>query len=174
MLPVAHVEAGLRSGDIHHPWPEEINRRIIGTIAALHCAPTDTAADALRRELFEEGNIELLADPDLAGESKCPSTDTVTFGGATLGETHDGFDAESYLEVPVRLFRELIRRACLDLRDKRHRSLSLWVLKKNQRALPFYKALGGQRCGKKTIEIGNRSFEEVCFGWRDTAPLIEA
>lgn len=49
-IPVAHVEAGLRSGDIHHPWPEEINRRIIGAVAALHCAPTRTAAEALRRE----------------------------------------------------------------------------------------------------------------------------
>jgi UDP-N-acetylglucosamine 2-epimerase (non-hydrolysing) len=44
------VEAGLRSGNIHHPWPEEVNRRIIGTIATLHCAPTDTAAAALLRE----------------------------------------------------------------------------------------------------------------------------
>lgn len=49
-IPVAHVEAGLRSGNIHHPWPEEVNRKIIGTIAALHCAPTKTAAEALRRE----------------------------------------------------------------------------------------------------------------------------
>src|SRR5690606_38978293 len=49
-IPVCHVEAGLRSGNIHHPWPEEINRKIIGTIAALHCAPTETAAEALRRE----------------------------------------------------------------------------------------------------------------------------
>jgi len=49
-IPVAHVEAGLRSGNIHHPWPEEVNRKVIGTIAALHCAPTETAAEALRRE----------------------------------------------------------------------------------------------------------------------------
>ncbi|MXP44411.1 non-hydrolyzing UDP-N-acetylglucosamine 2-epimerase [Allopontixanthobacter sediminis] len=49
-IPVAHVEAGLRSGNIHHPWPEEVNRKIIGTIAALHFAPTETAAAALRRE----------------------------------------------------------------------------------------------------------------------------
>ncbi len=46
-IPVAHVEAGLRSGNIHHPWPEEVNRKIIGSIAALHCAPTETAAAAL-------------------------------------------------------------------------------------------------------------------------------
>ncbi|MBC2662196.1 UDP-N-acetylglucosamine 2-epimerase (non-hydrolyzing) [Novosphingobium flavum] len=49
-LPVDHVEAGLRSGDIHHPWPEEVNRKIIGTMASLHFAPTETAAEALRRE----------------------------------------------------------------------------------------------------------------------------
>ena len=49
-IPVCHVEAGLRSGDIHHPWPEEVNRKIIGSFAAIHCAPTDTAAEALRRE----------------------------------------------------------------------------------------------------------------------------
>ena len=49
-IPVTHVEAGLRSGNIHHPWPEEVNRKIIGTIAALHCAPTETAAAALIAE----------------------------------------------------------------------------------------------------------------------------
>ena len=43
-IPVAHVEAGLRSGNIHHPWPEEVNRKVIGTIADLHFAPTTTAA----------------------------------------------------------------------------------------------------------------------------------
>ena len=37
-VPVCHVEAGLRSGNIYHPWPEEVNRKIIGDIAALHCA----------------------------------------------------------------------------------------------------------------------------------------
>ncbi len=49
-IPVCHVEAGLRSGDIHHPWPEEVNRRVVGSFAALHCAPTTTARDALLRE----------------------------------------------------------------------------------------------------------------------------
>ncbi|WP_312488891.1 non-hydrolyzing UDP-N-acetylglucosamine 2-epimerase [Sphingomonas sp.] len=49
-IPVAHVEAGLRSGDIYQPWPEEVNRRMIAPIAALHFAPTETAAAALRAE----------------------------------------------------------------------------------------------------------------------------
>ena len=58
-VPVCHVEAGLRSGDIHHPWPEEINRKIIGTLAALHCAPTDIAAQALLRENVEPGAVHV-------------------------------------------------------------------------------------------------------------------
>ena len=49
-LPVDHVEAGLRSGNIYHPWPEEVNRKVIGAIASLHFAPTETSAEALRRE----------------------------------------------------------------------------------------------------------------------------
>lgn len=49
-IPVAHVEAGLRSHNIYHPWPEEVNRKIIGSIATLHFAPTETAAAALRAE----------------------------------------------------------------------------------------------------------------------------
>jgi UDP-N-acetylglucosamine 2-epimerase (non-hydrolysing) len=58
-IPVCHVEAGLRSGNIHHPWPEEINRRIIGTIAALHCAPTDTAASALLAENVDPATVHV-------------------------------------------------------------------------------------------------------------------
>jgi UDP-N-acetylglucosamine 2-epimerase (non-hydrolysing) len=49
-IPVAHVEAGLRSGDIHHPWPEEVNRRVVACIADMHFAPTEAAAAALRAE----------------------------------------------------------------------------------------------------------------------------
>lgn len=54
-IPVAHVEAGLRSGDIYHPWPEEVNRRIVAPIADLHFAPTETAAAALARENVAAG-----------------------------------------------------------------------------------------------------------------------
>ena len=52
-IPVSHVEAGLRSGDIHHPWPEEVNRKIVATMADQHFAPTKTSADALRPELMK-------------------------------------------------------------------------------------------------------------------------
>jgi UDP-N-acetylglucosamine 2-epimerase (non-hydrolysing) len=40
-IPVGHVEAGLRSGNIYSPYPEEMNRRITGTIAALHFAQAE-------------------------------------------------------------------------------------------------------------------------------------
>jgi UDP-N-acetylglucosamine 2-epimerase len=49
-IKVAHLEAGLRTGDIYSPFPEEINRRIISQVAALHWAPTQNAARALRTE----------------------------------------------------------------------------------------------------------------------------
>jgi UDP-N-acetylglucosamine 2-epimerase (non-hydrolysing) len=58
-VPVCHVEAGLRSGNIHHPWPEEINRKIIGTIAALHCAPTETAAKVLLAENVDPATVHV-------------------------------------------------------------------------------------------------------------------
>ena len=58
-IPVCHVEAGLRSGHIYHPWPEEVNRRVVGTFAALHCAPTETARDALLKENIDPASVHV-------------------------------------------------------------------------------------------------------------------
>ena len=58
-IPVDHVEAGLRSGNIYHPWPEEINRKIIGGIASLHFAPTETSAAALRAENVDGARVHV-------------------------------------------------------------------------------------------------------------------
>ncbi len=49
-IPVGHVEAGLRTGNILSPYPEEFNRNAIGNIAAYHFAPTETAKETLLRE----------------------------------------------------------------------------------------------------------------------------
>jgi UDP-N-acetylglucosamine 2-epimerase (non-hydrolysing) len=49
-IPVAHLEAGLRTYDRFHPYPEEVNRRMISAVADLHLAPTARAAAALRAE----------------------------------------------------------------------------------------------------------------------------
>jgi UDP-N-acetylglucosamine 2-epimerase len=56
-VPVAHVEAGLRTHDLSSPWPEELNRRLISQIAAIHFAPTEFAAANLRREALPSQNI---------------------------------------------------------------------------------------------------------------------
>lgn len=56
-IAVGHVEAGLRTGNIYSPWPEEINRRLTGTIATHHFAPTDVARSNLLREGIDENNI---------------------------------------------------------------------------------------------------------------------
>lgn len=49
-IPVGHVEAGLRTGDMDQPFPEEMNRVVTGRISALHFAATEGAAENLRRE----------------------------------------------------------------------------------------------------------------------------
>jgi len=53
-IPVAHVEAGLRTNDINSPWPEEMNRRMVGRVASLHFAPTAIA----RSNLLAEGCLD--------------------------------------------------------------------------------------------------------------------
>ncbi|MGI2182555.1 UDP-N-acetylglucosamine 2-epimerase (non-hydrolyzing) [Shewanella sp. NKUCC06_TVS] len=47
---VGHIEAGLRTGDIHSPWPEEANRKLTAVLSKLHFAPTQTAAQNLKNE----------------------------------------------------------------------------------------------------------------------------
>ncbi|MBY0579221.1 MAG: UDP-N-acetylglucosamine 2-epimerase (non-hydrolyzing) [Burkholderiales bacterium] len=56
-IPVAHVEAGLRTNNIHSPWPEEMNRRMVGRIASLHFAPTEIARTNLLTEGCEDESI---------------------------------------------------------------------------------------------------------------------
>jgi UDP-N-acetylglucosamine 2-epimerase (non-hydrolysing) len=56
-IPVAHVEAGLRTYDKYSPWPEEMNRQITGRLADLHFAPTPLSKENLLREGVEKKNI---------------------------------------------------------------------------------------------------------------------
>lgn len=58
-IPVAHVEAGLRSGDPHSPFPEEANRRLIGVVADRHLAPTWKARDNLLAEAVAGDRIDV-------------------------------------------------------------------------------------------------------------------
>ena len=72
-IKIAHVEAGLRTDNKYEPFPEEMNRRITGTIADLHFAPTETAKDNLLKEgingerIFVTGNTVVDALREISG-----------------------------------------------------------------------------------------------------------
>jgi len=73
---VGHVEAGLRTGDFQHPFPEEMNRRIADLVADAHFVPTRRAAKALERENVPSGQIYLTGNTvvdallEIAGREK--------------------------------------------------------------------------------------------------------
>ena len=56
-IPVAHVEAGLRTGNLYSPWPEEGNRKLTGALAKINFAPTETSRENLLREGVSPANI---------------------------------------------------------------------------------------------------------------------
>ena len=56
---VGHVEAGLRSGSIYSPWPEEVNRKVAGAVTRLHFAPTERACANLRSENVPDAHIHV-------------------------------------------------------------------------------------------------------------------
>lgn len=58
-IPIAHVEAGLRSGNLDHPRPEEFNRKAIAALASFHFAPTRAAMESLLRENVAADTIHL-------------------------------------------------------------------------------------------------------------------
>jgi UDP-N-acetylglucosamine 2-epimerase (non-hydrolysing) len=101
-IPVGHVEAGLRTGDLTQPFPEEANRRLIDIVAQVLFAPTARARDAL----LTEG-----ADPDRLFLTGNTIVDALQSVAATLGDTcrHD----EVLVTVHRReSFGEPIRRIC--------------------------------------------------------------
>lgn len=73
-IPVGHVEAGLRTGDLYSPWPEEANRCLTGKLAHWHFAPTSQTRDNLLREGVPEAHITItgntVIDALLMTESK--------------------------------------------------------------------------------------------------------
>lgn len=79
-IPVGHVEAGLRTGNLYSPWPEEGNRKLTSALAALHFAPTDTSSQNLQLEgvpthhIGVTGNTVIDALLDVANKLKTDST----------------------------------------------------------------------------------------------------
>jgi UDP-N-acetylglucosamine 2-epimerase (non-hydrolysing) len=109
-IPVAHVEAGLRTDNIYSPWPEEVNRRLVTHIADLHFAPTARARANLRREgvrgdrIFVTGNtgidallrIAALLDNRRDLSSRCAAVLPAHFAGRRMilitGHRRESFD----------------------------------------------------------------------------------
>ncbi len=96
-IDVGHVEAGLRTGNVYSPFPEEMNRRLTGTIARWHFAPTPTAAANLRAEgvaperIFVTGNtvIDALQTAVRADTDAAPWADGLADGDrVVLVTTH--------------------------------------------------------------------------------------
>ena len=56
-IKIGHVEAGLRTGNKYSPFPEEMNRKIVGTLSDFHFAPTEKAQNSLLKEGVKSGNI---------------------------------------------------------------------------------------------------------------------
>ena len=79
-VPVLHLEAGLRSGDINSPFPEEANRKLTSQIAALHLAPTSTSKANLTREDVSENDIVVTGNSVI---------DTLLFATSNLDVTFD-------------------------------------------------------------------------------------
>lgn len=83
-VPVLHLEAGLRSGDINSPFPEEANRKLTSQIAALHLAPTSTSKANLTREDVRENDIVVTGNSVIDTLLHATATLDVTFDDARL------------------------------------------------------------------------------------------
>jgi len=89
-VPVGHVEAGLRTGNLMSPWPEEANRKLIGALAQHHFAPTQRAAENLLREGVDSKNI--LVTGNTVVDSLLWVTDELLTRPSSLQAMNDRFD----------------------------------------------------------------------------------
>jgi UDP-N-acetylglucosamine 2-epimerase (non-hydrolysing) len=88
-LPVAHVEAGLRTNDRYHPFPEELNRRIVDQLSTALFAPTALARDALLREGFPDARILV------TGNTVVDAIHQLRAAGRTRGGSAGGLELEA-------------------------------------------------------------------------------
>lgn len=98
-VPVLHLEAGLRSGDINSPFPEEANRKLTSQIAALHLAPTSTSKANLTREDVRESDIVVTGNSVIDTLLYATSTLDVTFDDPRL----EALQQKAYAEGPGRI-----------------------------------------------------------------------
>ncbi|GAB4095142.1 UDP-N-acetylglucosamine 2-epimerase (non-hydrolyzing) [Brachybacterium horti] len=91
-IPVIHLEAGLRSGDINSPFPEEANRKLTSQITGLHLAPTDTSKDNLVREAISENDIVITGNSVI---------DTLLYATENLDVTFDDERLQALYEAKM-------------------------------------------------------------------------
>jgi UDP-N-acetylglucosamine 2-epimerase (non-hydrolysing) len=84
-IPVVHLEAGLRTGNIYSPFPEEVNRRLTSPLASLHLAPTSTSKANLLREGIDEATIPVTGNT-VIDALQWTTTQPVAFTDPRVGE----------------------------------------------------------------------------------------
>tara|TARA_R110002096_G_scaffold4493_30_gene21011 strand:+ start:5570 stop:6706 length:1137 start_codon:yes stop_codon:yes gene_type:complete len=89
-IPVGHIEAGLRSGDPMSPFPEEMNRTLIGQIATAHFAATQRNKETLLNEGVAADSIYLTGNPVVDSVSKMTSQETCSSAVKALLEATEG------------------------------------------------------------------------------------
>ena len=93
-IPVSHVEAGLRSGNIYEPWPEEVNRKFITQIADQHFAPTARAAEMLYLENVPRSQVHVtgntIIDALRSSRAMIEADPSLSVLGPKLAERHKG------------------------------------------------------------------------------------
>ena len=109
-IPVAHVEAGLRTGDLADPFPEEANRSLIARLAALHFAPTRAAREHLLREGIAPALVRVTGntavDAVLWAKARALKSGAPPAGDYALVTLHR---RESFGAPMARLFKALLR-----------------------------------------------------------------
>lgn len=88
LIPVVHLEAGLRSGDIYSPFPEEANRKLAGQVTALHLAPTSASMANLIREGVPHTNI-VIAGNTVVDALNWTASQEVTFSDDLLQTAYE-------------------------------------------------------------------------------------
>lgn len=141
-VPVAHVEAGLRSGNWRHPFPEELDRRIVGHFADIHYVPSEEAADNLSPRpdvILTHGNTAIDAVRDAAKAADSPST-AEPFGLVLLhryefisnpplvARTLQALDADT--PMPLRLIVDQYSRTAIEQIIEEHALINFSVMPK--------------------------------------------
>lgn len=89
-IAVGHVEAGLRTGDIYSPWPEEANRKLTGALTRYHFAPTQSSYNNLIKENIDPKNITITGNTVI--DALLTVKEKVETDGAVIAQFEQQFD----------------------------------------------------------------------------------